>query len=363
MNNYIVFLHGAKSAGVLQNGDVVRLPVPHAIRRMEEVERKRLENIKVSIVQLGISLASIPKNELAAGDGEVLRAEKAWLYTLQRLERHGGEAVRQRQLLLERIFEWRAAKAAELVIAPANVLADFVAKKIAVSVVSDVAALTAAGVRISGLEELATLIQSWIKEFRYTAPSEASDDDANRSLEFADGQTTGSRWVSAVYKAAKNGKGPNWENSWLRFESGESVQTIAVSQESGKPVQPATIVGHVLEALTHGRPVSLRRLATSGCTSPPTQLDWEHLVKAEAATASDVTDPTAQAKPLVQAMGAYNPRVAELNLQPADSLSAADKAMQSAVYEKVRWFMALRRAAWEPPSSSDGSAPKRAKLQ
>ena len=366
MNNYIAFLHGPKAVGVLQKSEAVRLPVPHAIRRMEEAERQRLENVKHSIVQLGINLASIPKHELAAGDGEVLRAEKAWLYTLQRLERHGGEAVRQRHMLLERIFAWRDAKAAELVIAPANVLADFVAKKIAVSVVSDVAALTAVGVRISGLEELAAIVQQWVSEFRYSSEAASGDDEANRSLEFADGQTTCTRWAGAVYKAGKGakGSGPKWETSWQRFEKGDSVQTIAVTQENGKPVQPATIVAHLLEALTHGRPVSLRRLAVSGCTAPPTQLEWEHLLKAEKATALDLTDPNAQARVLVQAMGAYNPRVAELNQRPAESLSAADKAMQSGLYEKARWYMALRRASWEPPSSDvEGTAPKRTKLQ
>jgi hypothetical protein len=35
---------------------------------------------------------------------------------------------------------------------------------------------------------------------------------------------------------------------------------IAMKQASGKPIQTSTVVGHVLGALTQGRPVDVRRL-------------------------------------------------------------------------------------------------------
>jgi hypothetical protein len=37
-----------------------------------------------------------------------------------------------------------------------------------------------------------------------------------------------------------------------------------IKQESGKPIQASTVVGHVLEALLHKRPVNLRRLIETG---------------------------------------------------------------------------------------------------
>ena len=51
-----------------------------------------------------------------------------------------------------------------------------------------------------------------------------------------------------------------------RFNRGESVDAIAMTQESGKPIQSRTIVGHLLTALTADRPVHLQRLAAA---SPP----------------------------------------------------------------------------------------------
>ena len=60
--------------------------------------------------------------------------------------------------LLRRILEWRDRKAVALSMAPTHVLPEHLAKRIAYSKVTSVAALRDAGVRIVGVEELAAVV-------------------------------------------------------------------------------------------------------------------------------------------------------------------------------------------------------------
>ena len=71
-----------------------------------------------------------------------------------------------------------------------------------------------------------------------------------------------------------------------RFQNGETPETIALSQEGGKAIQTATVIGHLLDALTQGRPLDLRRLASHA--PPPDEEQWDSLQAAEAAELMDV---------------------------------------------------------------------------
>merc|ERR1712183_368234 len=70
------------------------------------------------------------------------------------------------------------------------------------------------------------------------------------------------KWPGAIYKAGRKGALPPWEVSYGRFAKGERVTAIAMQQASGKPVQVSTVCGHIMTALTFGKPVDLARLFT-----------------------------------------------------------------------------------------------------
>ena len=145
-----------------------------------------------------------------------------------------------------------------------------VAKKLAYTQPKEVETLRAVGVRIAGVEQLAAIISAWVEqEDEQTGGSPRGKQQMAAPLQMA--RHPGGEqhtWEHAVYKqrGGKNNKSaPLWEMAWTRFESkGESAEKIALTWES-KPgkvsaVQTATIVGHLLTALTFGKPLSLDRL-------------------------------------------------------------------------------------------------------
>ena len=52
-------------------------------------------------------------------------------------------------------------------------------------------------------------------------------------------------------------KAAAWEKSWQRFGMGQPVDAIAMTQESGKAIQPSTVVSHLFLALQAGTTVTL----------------------------------------------------------------------------------------------------------
>ena len=89
-----------------------------------------------------------------------------------------------------------------------------------------------------------------------------------------------------VYKPQKKTGKATWEVSYDRFVNGEHPQTIAMTQTSGKPIQVATVVGHLLQALEQGRAIDIHRLSTSD--TPPTKNEWEELERCSIETGLDV---------------------------------------------------------------------------
>ena len=90
-----------------------------------------------------------------------------------------------------------------------------------------------------------------------------------------------------MYKPNKKTGKATWEVSYDRFIKGEHPLTIAMTQKSGKPIQVATVVGHILDALVQGRDVDLHRLSTSEL--PPNRSEWQELVRCSVETGIDVT--------------------------------------------------------------------------
>mmetsp|Transcript_48223 Transcript_48223/g.40819 ORF Transcript_48223/g.40819 Transcript_48223/m.40819 type:complete len:199 (+) Transcript_48223:3-599(+) len=154
-----------------------------------------------------------------------------------------------------------------------------------------------------------------------------------------EGDFTGDKsWIHAVYKVSKSGKLPNWEASYQKFAAGQHPQAIAMDQESGKPIQASTVVGHVLEALLHKRPVNLRRLIETGGAGLPNEHEWSRIEEAALQLGMDVAN-TAQLN-LKDTMLAASGRIEK----PMDQKTAEDKAIEAAWYDRLRWYVAFKRA-------------------
>ena len=191
--------------------------------------------------------------------------------------------------------------------------------------------------RIKGVEELATLLQTHFPPAVAASAAEGSEDGCTMVL--PEGEFTAKKaWTHAVYKVAKNGKLPVWETSYNRFKNGEHPQAIAVDQELGKPLQSNTIVGHILEALLHARPVDLRRLVQTSGALLPTELEWQRLEEAVLGLGLDVerTAMVSSKDIMLAASGRID--------KPPDTKTADDRAVEALWYDRVRWFLSLKRA-------------------
>jgi hypothetical protein len=131
--------------------------------------------------------------------------------------------------------------AMELGMAPAAVLSEHTAKLIAYTQASDVDALRQAGVRIKGVEELAELLTDFKSQLEVEDTPLRGKRPLSRQMVLPIGPWTSTkRWPLAVYKPGRGGTPAAWEPSHTRFAAGEHPQTIAMNQDSGKPVQVAT---------------------------------------------------------------------------------------------------------------------------
>ena len=135
-----------------------------------------------------------------------------------------------------------------------------------------------------------------------------------------------------------------------------------MQQPSGKPITTNTVISHGVTALTYGRPVDIQRLASFGASSGggggglPTMRDWERLRDAEVSLQVDVSlDEKAGAS---QLLADFLPAAATA----FDQRTEADKASLAPWWEKVRWYLALRRVGYEPTEAGSEPGGKRPRL-
>ena len=210
-----------------------------------------------------MDVSTIPEEEFLlqqnGTNSEIVTAELQWLRQIKYYRTSGQESRANGHLeLLRRIESWRDERAKVLRLAPANVLAQHLCKKIAYAKPSTMEALRAVGVRVSGLENLCALIQKSVTELGLVISTEAANTPRGTlQLLTLDTITPKTPWKLAEYRPKKGSGGtmvpPNWEQSYNRFQKGEHVEAIAMTQSNGKAIQPATVLSHLFEALTHGK--------------------------------------------------------------------------------------------------------------
>ena len=146
-------------------------------------------------------------------------------------------------MVIAYVFVWGLA-AREAGMAPSMVVAEHLIKRIIYAQAYSVDALVSAGVRIQGVQDLATLLRDFDAQHEATSVAQSAGGnrkhplDPVRCLDLPKGTfTSAKRWQHAVYKPGRGGVLAAWESSYNRFIGGEHPAAIAMNQPSGKPVQ------------------------------------------------------------------------------------------------------------------------------
>jgi ATP-dependent DNA helicase RecQ/Werner syndrome ATP-dependent helicase len=359
---YVLTSKGRATLNALDGGrggeaSVVRMEVPAVVRKLEAEQKEKAKQLVMELEQGGVDVGLIPAEELAAGTGDVLTAEKMWLRMIQNMRQSKPDKAVRLESLLTQITEWRDAAAQQLGMAPGSVLQPHVAKKLAYSRPTDVEALRAVGVRINGVEQLAAIISAWVKteDSMFAAPSLCN----SAPMLVPKGKTMGQKWKFAVYKergGKNNRKPPLWEYAWGRFENDdESPSQIAMSWEGGKTVLTSTIVKHLLNSLTFGKAVSLGRIAQVCAPEQiPNEAAWMEFADAEAVSKMNVTaeDFMKQRADFCRAI------VGDLILDTDyTDRTEEQKETLNALYGRLEWYIVFRRAGIKPEFARGGAGP------
>lgn len=293
---YAIYNLTSRGRSVIADGPIM-LPVPESVREMERIEEEKKQKTLADLKQKGVDLEQIPQEELESGDGEAIAALKRWhSYVDSMAERGRTDVVDRLDDLKSRIEGWRMDMAGRYRMAPASVMEEHLLVRVAYAAASlragtrmDKDALVAAGVRSNGIDELSAALGEWAEEAKEELQGGGDDEGGDPPMTFAPGRPfqPANSWRFSVYKPNKKTGKASWEVSYDRFADGTHPQTIAMTQKSGRPIQAATVVGHILEALVQGRAVDLARLASA--EPPPSKGEWEELARCSVETGLDVT--------------------------------------------------------------------------
>jgi len=353
----------------LQSNAPVDLPITATIRQQEADEEQRRSAREREVSSFGLDVRTLSADQMT-DDGPVLwyiRKLKHWKESgkeelLTKADRH--EALRKE------ILRWRAEAAVRLRLAPAAVLSEYSCIALTYVQPTTVEAIKSVGVRISGAEELAKIIQKAKEEMKGSLSPSSSEnvsseaeervrarDDSGSSdsaqMELPAGSVTPpTKWPLAVYRPGKGGTKPNWELSYDRFSQKESLQSIAMRPASGAPIQTNTVRSHILTAWTFGKPVDLQRAFRESEAVLPSEAEWNQLEEAAAASKVDFSAEVRLKEILVFILGD------KVNREPSLK-SDADKELERQWWERMRIWEAFRKVRYVP---SFAKAAKRQRL-
>jgi RecQ zinc-binding len=372
------------SKALRQESSPIMLPVPESVRELERQEAAKREKTLQELASKGVSKDKLPAEEVENGDGTVIQAYKKWhryrdAYAASSPDRTTATPVdpartaRGQALdeLLATLELWRLETAQKHRMAPGAVLAEHLMVSIAYTTATmpsgmkmDRNSLTDIGVRTKEIESLEQALADWVEQHQPTAPRSprAGSPSAVRSptMVLPKGVfTPPSAFRFSVYKPAKKTGKMVWENSYERYQAGESVQAIAVKPDSGRqPIQAATVVDHLFTALLYGRPLNdLRTLAAFH--EPPNQQEWEELMMAERTANVDVLGDPSCSGPnggKFTATGCLLPIMGEEFAAKAYvERTPKDHALFGRWCRRLNWYTTFRRIGYEPDFGDDSA--------
>ena len=344
------------------------LPIPESVARaMREAAEIADKKVK-ELVDAGVDVGAVPQSELDAGTGPALDSELRWVRMLRHYEESGkAERAETYREMLRRVLSWRDNAASELGMAPGAVMPSFLAKNIAYTMPITADGLRGAGLRVKGVEGLAALIAQSKSELgleRAIAAAATGTGGGSGARRMYLGMVDSPGWEFATYKPGRKGAPPTWEVSYERFRAGESLETIAMTQESGKPLQVSSVCNHMFEALAQGRrPLDLARLYPGGTGPAGTVPDEREWIRMEEAALAANLDPGRQpgVEPRFTMKGVLTQIIPGVDADP-NTKTAQQKALEGFWYDRIRVWQQLRKCRVIPQwVAGDEPDPKRAR--
>lgn len=280
------------------NTSPIVLPVPALIRQFEQEAKERVETyVRQLRADSTIDVDNIGE-ELEQEDGGIYMK---WLRMMQHYRARGldGErAAAAKETLLHRILQWRQQEAADLELAPENIVQETIVRKVAYANICSVEGLVGIGVRTRNVELLAQLMKSSLIELELIADPSVSSSSSSAgssgavaeqkmifvadSAAVAVGTQLRKSMVQAplLTKAGKPAKLPAWKLSYDLFAQHKGIESIA--GQHPKMLQMNTVVGHLLDAFSvHGyRELDLGSLAVQAERTgfgPPNKAEYDKL--------------------------------------------------------------------------------------
>jgi hypothetical protein len=208
---------------LMNKNDPIMLPVPDSLREVERQEKARKDMVLKKLEERGVSLDTLPAEELEMGDGEVIRAYSKWNNYVALQEKLGREdRCAQLEELLSLIQGWRSDAAVRHTMAPTTVLLEHVMLTVTYAVATfppgvkvEKGDLITAGARTRELDSLVEILNSWIDRYSAAKPSSKTESGSAQQLEdrpmkFPPGIVKGEKWDFAVYKPAKKTGKATW---------------------------------------------------------------------------------------------------------------------------------------------------------
>lgn len=365
---YDIFFVTEKGRALLERSDAkVLLPPPAAVLEQERLAAERAKKVRDEIQASGVDLSHLPKDELEAGDGPVLRCYKMWARTIKFQRSKEGEAATlgnakadALEKLLEDILSWRGKMAMANRLSPHHVLEDHKARAVAYSQPRTLEGIEQCGVRV-GAPELLEVVQKALASGPLSTPSGPSDGgegDGEAGSEEVLMLPSGNfqpprKSPHAIYKAGAKGKLPPWEVSYERFMRGENPEAIAMKQDSGKMIQTTTVVGHLQEALLQGKALNLQRLAEHAPL--PTKAQWDKVDHA-GALAGAGGDPCSADFKQKDVLRAILGDKVDKEFGQKDEAEQADEKFW---YGAIRWWRSFKAVGFAPTFAAATSDAKR----
>jgi hypothetical protein len=330
------------------------LPTPQIIIRLQEQHKKDADAKLQLLSDEGIDLSLIPTEELERGSGEVLDMHLQWARYMR--SRSGSTAAFELEDTLAAILQWRDETAKVLQMAPAVLMGDHVAKKIAYTRARSEEAIVAAGVRITDFGGLLARIEAVSSKYRGQSPSTPADDRVAVAL--PETFRPAGKWEHAVLNVKKGTAVVLWKAYVERHRKGETLEQMAMFPVGNKSaVQVGTVLGHVWTALLFGEQVELRRLAGEcEATQPlsvPSRQDFETFEGIAAKLSIDFNSPDLFEYAMVKNIAGEI--LGDVVDKDSKSRTAEESRQMSLWLTRIRWFLYLK-VARVPIESLDAPA-------
>eukprot|EP00808_Paulinella_micropora_P011874 g49175.t1 len=257
--------------------------------------------------------------------------------------------------LLNILFTWRQDIAQRLEKDAEDVMSEDDLKRLVYVQPERVECLQPSSLHDWDLQALVDIIVRWKQDHGYYVPIMPGYDACVLALPDGDVRPP-KTWQT--YKILRSGKPASWEESYKRFQDGESAVRIAMrpaqfSKSQPMPLRESTVVAHIFKAFGYGKPVALRRLAqTSGWRSSvlPDKKSWDLLEAAAQKTRTDVLQEKLNRTELLAPILS-----AEKLLYRFASQEEAKEAKINIQrwYTCLTWFIWLKRAGLTPSFPAD----------